>query len=176
MLVLERFDYRRRQSKVRLLYRLQSDCFLGRTSEFAEPLAGPGSWIWIRLGIASTPYCCISPWRIWGWLENVVLDGDTVLVDLAPAYAGAAEELRPLFLEVLAGLRRATQLGTLPLSFPPFILLQLPAVIRRGVKPLTLPVWYTFMTLQHRLPVATLVFNTFFERTASKLDIRTVYM
>lgn len=36
-----------------------------------------------------------------GWLEKVVLDGDTVLVDLAPTYAGAAEELRPLLLEAL---------------------------------------------------------------------------
>lgn len=39
-----------------------------------------------------------------GWLENVVLDGDTVLVDLAPTYAGASEELRPLLLEALAPL------------------------------------------------------------------------
>ena len=39
-----------------------------------------------------------------GWLENVVLDGDTVLVDLVPTYAGASEELRPLLLEALAPL------------------------------------------------------------------------
>lgn len=39
-----------------------------------------------------------------GWLEKVVLDGDTVLVDLAPTYAGAAEELRPLLLEALDAL------------------------------------------------------------------------
>lgn len=39
-----------------------------------------------------------------GWLENVVLDGDTVLVDLVPTYAGASEELRPLLLEALASL------------------------------------------------------------------------
>lgn len=38
------------------------------------------------------------------WLEKVVLDGDTVLVDLAPTYAGAAEEIRPLLLEALATL------------------------------------------------------------------------
>ncbi len=38
-----------------------------------------------------------------GWLDNVVVEGDTVLVDLAPAYAGASEELRPLLLAALAG-------------------------------------------------------------------------
>ncbi len=40
-----------------------------------------------------------------GWLDSVSMQGrDTVLVDLAPAYAGASQELRPLFLEVLAPL------------------------------------------------------------------------
>lgn len=39
-----------------------------------------------------------------GWLESVVLDGRTVLVDLASTYAGAAEELRPSLLEALAPL------------------------------------------------------------------------
>lgn len=38
-----------------------------------------------------------------GWLEQVLVQGDTVLVDLAPTYAGAAEELRPLMLAALAG-------------------------------------------------------------------------
>jgi hypothetical protein len=37
-----------------------------------------------------------------GWLDNVVLDGHTVLVDLAPTYAGAAQELYPLLLDALA--------------------------------------------------------------------------
>ncbi|HEX4869287.1 MAG TPA: iron-sulfur cluster carrier protein ApbC [Moraxellaceae bacterium] len=45
-----------------------------------------------------------------GWLDRVLVDGDTVLVDLAPAYAGAAEELRPLLLGALASLGLA-QLG-----------------------------------------------------------------
>lgn len=40
-----------------------------------------------------------------GWLESVSMQGaDTVLIDLAPGYAGASQELRPLFLEVLAPL------------------------------------------------------------------------
>ncbi len=37
-----------------------------------------------------------------GWLDSVVLDGHTVLVDLAPTYAGAAQELYPLLLDALA--------------------------------------------------------------------------
>ncbi|MCC2638803.1 MAG: Fe-S-binding ATPase [Moraxellaceae bacterium] len=45
-----------------------------------------------------------------GWLDQVVVDGDTALVDLAPAYAGASEELRPLLLAALAGIGMA-QLG-----------------------------------------------------------------
>ncbi len=40
-----------------------------------------------------------------GWLDRVVLQGDdTVLLDLAPTYAGASEELRPLLLAALAPL------------------------------------------------------------------------
>ncbi|MDF3031262.1 MAG: iron-sulfur cluster carrier protein ApbC [Moraxellaceae bacterium] len=39
-----------------------------------------------------------------GWIDSVVVDGDTVLLDLAPAYAGASEELRPLLLAALDGL------------------------------------------------------------------------
>lgn len=40
-----------------------------------------------------------------GWLDNVAMKGsDTVLVDLAPAYAGASEELRPHLLAALATL------------------------------------------------------------------------
>lgn len=40
-----------------------------------------------------------------GWLDNVALQGtDTVLVDLAPAYAGASEDLRPALLAALAPL------------------------------------------------------------------------
>lgn len=38
-----------------------------------------------------------------GWLDRVVVDDATALVDLAPAYAGASEELRPLMLAALAG-------------------------------------------------------------------------
>lgn len=46
-----------------------------------------------------------------GWLDNVALQGqDTVLLDLAPTYAGAAQELRPTLLEALAPLGVA-QLG-----------------------------------------------------------------
>lgn len=45
-----------------------------------------------------------------GWLERVVVEGETVLVDLKPSYAGASEELRPLLLQALAGLGIA-QLG-----------------------------------------------------------------
>lgn len=44
------------------------------------------------------------------WLDKVVADGDTVLVDLAPGYAGASEELRPLLLAALAPLG-VVQLG-----------------------------------------------------------------
>jgi ATP-binding protein involved in chromosome partitioning len=39
-----------------------------------------------------------------GWLDRVVVDSDIVLVDLAPAYAGASVELRPLLLAALAPL------------------------------------------------------------------------
>lgn len=40
-----------------------------------------------------------------GWLDSVRMQGDdTVLLDLAPAYAGAAEELRPFLLAALAPL------------------------------------------------------------------------
>lgn len=39
-----------------------------------------------------------------GWLAQVRVEGTTVLVDLAPTYAGAAEELRPLLLAALSPL------------------------------------------------------------------------
>ncbi len=46
-----------------------------------------------------------------GWLDRVALQGDdTVLVDLAPSYAGAADELRPALLAALAPLG-VVQLG-----------------------------------------------------------------
>jgi ATP-binding protein involved in chromosome partitioning len=51
-----------------------------------------------------------KPLGVLGWLDKVVADGDTVLVDLAPGYAGAAEELRPLLLAALAPLG-VVQLG-----------------------------------------------------------------
>lgn len=45
-----------------------------------------------------------------GWLDRVAFQDGTVLVDLAPAYAGAAEELRPFLLDTLARFS-VTQLG-----------------------------------------------------------------